>query len=438
MAEIRPFAAIRPAADKVDRIAALPYDVYTKREAIEEVSENEDSFLRIDKPEINFLAGAGDDIYEKAGEIFLEMCRDGRFIQDESKCFYIYELTMNGHVQTGLVALVSSDDYEKGVIKRHENTLEAKELDRVRHIRALGAESGLVYLAYSGAEELTHIMSESKLYAENSTGDASLLYDFTRPDGVRHRVFRIDDESLIEKIKAIIKDVGSLYICDGHHRAAAAVRNAMELKKEGRFGDETGYFPAALFPASELRIMDYNRVVKMDDDMDPDELLVYLMDKCSICPVMEFGGFKERESSDPREAIDKKHHDFLESTVRPDKKGQFSLYIDGRWYRCEFKEKPGSDPAGSIDTARLQNDILSPIFGIDDPRNDERIDFIGGIKGIEEVERLVDEGEYDAGFIMYPTKIRELMAVADAKELMPPKSTWFEPKLLSGLFIHKL
>lgn len=438
MAEIRPFAAIRPSSDKVESIAALPYDVYTKREALEEVSGNEDSFLRIDKPEINFPAGEGCDIYEKAGKLFKEMYREGKFIKDDSKCFYIYELTMNGHVQTGLVSLVSADDYQKGIIKRHENTLEAKELDRVRHIRALGAETGLVYLACPGAEELIHILSNIKLAAEDDRGGASLLYDFTRPDGVRHRVFRIEDDSDIEKIKALIKEAGSLYICDGHHRAAAAFKNAMELKKEGRSSEETGYFPAAIFPASELRIMDYNRVVKMDDDMDPDELLVYLMDKCSICPVMEFGGFKERESSDPREAIDKKHHDFLESTVRPDRKGQFSLYIDGRWYRCEFKEKKETDPARSIDTALLQNDILSPIFGIDDPRNDERIDFIGGIKGIEEVERLVDEGEYDAGFIMYPTKIRELMAVADAKELMPPKSTWFEPKLLSGLFIHEL
>lgn len=411
MADIRPFNAIRPAKEYADKIAALPYDVYSREEAREAVKGKDDTFLRIDRAETNFdydIDLYSDKVYAKANELLQNMIKDGRFIKDNKPCYYVYELTMDGRVQTGIVAASSVDDYVNEVIKKHENTRAEKEADRINHVNICSAQTGPIFLAYRDREAIDEVVSRVK------KGDA--VYDFVADDGVRHRVFLIDGEDDIKAIYDEFKKTDSIYIADGHHRAASAVKVSM-MRREANpnySGDEEfNYFLSVLFPDSELMIMDYNRVLKDMNSHSTSELF----DKMEDCFVL----LKEGESE-----------------LKPSKKGEVSMYIDGKWYLYDIKyEYRSDDPVEGLDVSLLQKLILEPFFDIKDPKTDDRIDFVGGIRGLKELERRCSV-DAKVAYAMYPTDISELFAVADAGRLMPPKSTWFEPKLRSGLFIHEI
>ena len=411
MADVRPFRALRPAKDKASHIAALPYDVMNTAEAKAEIEREPLSFLRIDRPETSFADGYdmyAPEVYQKAKEIFEGMISDGSFVQDERECYYIYELTMDGRTQTGITAVCSCDDYEKQIIKKHENTLEAKEKDRIRHISTLSAQTGPIFLSYRRDSRIDDIVLRHK--------EETPVYDFTSDDGISHRVWVIDDEADNAAICDSFRGIDSIYIADGHHRCASAVKVCRAAKTEGAedapFRD-SDYFLSVLFPDSELKIMDYNRVVKDLNGLSESRFFDRLRKKFTI----------EKLGREP---------------VHPDRKGCITMYIGECWYRLEVKpEFVVDDPVDSLDVAILQNEVLSPVLNIEDPKTDERISFVGGIRGLGELMKLVDSGRYEAAFAMYPTSIQELFAVADAGRLMPPKSTWFEPKLRSGLFIHR-
>lgn len=411
MAVIRPFCAIRPAREKAEKIAALPYDVYNRKEAKEEVSKHPESFLKIDRAETQL----GDDVdtydaavYQKAHDTLWEMVRDGSFVTEEKRCYYIYELTMNGRSQTGITACASIDDYEKGVIKKHENTRAEKEKDRINHVSICNAQTGPIFLAYRSSSVINEVVEEVK--------KEEALYDFTAEDGIRHQVWVISQESQIDTVEKAFAGIGEIYIADGHHRAASAVRVGQMRRKE--HPDYTGeeefnYFLSVLFPDEQLMIMDYNRVVKDLNGLDEEEFLEKVSE---IFQVEKIGA----------------------NGVKPEKKGSFSMYLGGNWYGCTMKlEDIPDDPVEGLDVSVLQNRLLAPVLGIKDPKTDNRIDFVGGIRGLEGLEERCGT-DCAAAFAMFPTSIQELFAVADAGLLMPPKSTWFEPKLRSGLFIHSL
>ena len=411
MAQIRPFFCIRPCREKAARIAALPYDVYSRAEAKQVTAQNPDSFLNIDLPETQFADDADmydDKVYQKAREMLWKQVEDRTFLKEEKRCYYIYELTMDKRTQTGIVACASIDDYENQVIKKHENTRQEKEADRIRHVDTCNAQTGPIFLAYRADQGIRTVVQEAKKQEP--------LYDFVAEDGVRHRVFRIFADEQIREIQQAFAKMESIYIADGHHRAASAVKVGQMRKKAhpGCTGEEEFcFFLSVLFPDDELMIMDYNRVVKDLGGLSPAQFL----DKAgSIFDLKKVSG-NER---------------------RPKKKGDFSMYLDGSWYMCSVRaEDLSADPVKSLDVSLLQDLLLEPVLGIHDPKTDQRIDFIGGIRGLDELERRV-ETDCAVAFAMYPTDISELFAVADAGLLMPPKSTWFEPKLRSGLFIHAL
>ena len=411
MADIRPFACIRPCREKAGRIAALPYDVYNREEAKEEVLREPESFLKIDRAETQFddsVDTFAPQVYQRAHDTLWEMVEKGDFIREKKPCYYIYELTMDGRAQTGIAACASIDDYQNGTIKKHENTREEKEQDRIRHVDICNAQTGPIFLAYRENSTITSVVAEiKKLDAE---------YDFTSLDGIRHRVWVIEKEEDIEKISQAFSGISRIYIADGHHRAASAVK--VGLKRRAKHPDYTGeeefnYFLSVLFPDEGLYIMDYNRVVKDLNGMTEEEFLGKMQEIFEVS--------------------------VLENPNRhPDKKGTFTMYLGENWYECQFKKKDLSeDPVKGLDVSLLQDLLLSPVLGIQDPKTDARIDFVGGIRGTEELERRCHE-DARAAFAMYPTSIGELFAVADAGLLMPPKSTWFEPKLRSGIFIHEI
>lgn len=437
MAVIRPFRAIRPAENLASEIASLPYDVYSTEEARERTKGHPLSFLRIDKAEVNFPEGVDPyqaDVYQKAHDLFWEEVHEGDYRQDPTPGFYIYELTMQGRTQTGLVALTSVDDYKNGVIKRHEDTLEAKENDRVRHVDIVNAQTGPVFLVNHKSQELKELL-------EGQKNPDQLLFDFTTDQGVRERGFAISDPSVIDRLKSIYADLGPLYICDGHHRAAAAVKVCEKRRKYNpnyTGEEEYNYFLSVIFSEDEVKSLDYNRVFRSLNDLEPDEFLASLLFHCDFQPVLELGGKKQMEAEDPKAAMDAKHHEFLETTVRPKEKGEFSVYIGGRWYLCRFHDDVRSDdPVEGLDVALLQKYVCREILDIENPRTDPRIDYVGGIHGLEELENRCEK-DCVCAIAMYPTSLSELMQVADLGRRMPPKSTWFEPKLLSGLFIHSL
>lgn len=411
MAQIRPFFCIRPCREKAARIAALPYDVYSRAEAKQVTAQNPDSFLNIDRPETQFADDADmydDKVYQKAREMLWKQVEDKTFLKEEKRCYYIYELTMDKRTQTGIVACASIDDYENQVIKKHENTRQEKEADRIRHVDTCNAQTGPIFLAYRADQGIRTVVQEAKKQEP--------LYDFVAEDGVRHRVFRIFADEQIREIQQAFAKMESIYIADGHHRAASAVKVGQMRKKAhpGCTGEEEFcFFLSVLFPDDELMIMDYNRVVKDLGGLSPAQFL----DKAgSIFDLKKVSG----------------------NGRRPKKKGDFSMYLDGSWYMCSVRaEDLSADPVKSLDVSLLQDLLLEPVLGIHDPKTDQRIDFIGGIRGLDELERRV-ETDCAVAFAMYPTDISELFAVADAGLLMPPKSTWFEPKLRSGLFIHAL
>ncbi len=409
MADIKPFLGIRPARESARDIAALPYDVYNRQEAKEIVAKNPKSFLRIDRAETNFPDSVdtyAEEVYQKAHDLLWEMIADGEFIQDEAPCYYIYELTMDGRVQTGIVGAAAVDDYESGVIKRHENTRADKEADRIHHVDSCDAQTGPIFLAYRDNATIDAVVERVK------TTEAE--YDFTSDDGIRHRVWVIRDAADIATIQETFAGIGEIYIADGHHRAASAVRVSQRRRAEGDGKvHEYDHFLSVLFPDNQLKILDYNRVVRDLNGYAPEELMTEIEEVADL--VMS-----------------------APDAIHPQEKGQFSMFLNDTWYLYSMKpELRSDDPVDGLDVALLQNLVLEPLLGIEDPKTDARIDFVGGIRGLEELERRC-HADMQVAFAMYPTQISELFAVADANRLMPPKSTWFEPKLRSGLFIHSL
>lgn len=422
---VKPFAAVRPTASVADQVAALPYDVYGRAEAVAAVDGEPLSFLNIDRPETQFSADVdmyAPEVYAKARELFDARRADGTFVTEPAPCFYLYELTMNERSQTGVVACCAIDDYLENVIKKHENTLEKKELDRIRHIDALDAQTGPIFLTYRDSDAIDILVAAVKKTAP--------LYDFVGKDGVTHRVWRMaaaSEETACSQayagLVAAFAKVPCAYIADGHHRAASAVKVGL-ARREANPGydgtEEFNYFMSVLFPASQLSILAYNRVVRDLNGLTKDEFLNALAGE-----------------NGPFEIIHKQ-----ESQLEPIDKGAVGMYLDREWYGLGVKlEFESSDPVDGLDVSILQEKVLAPILGIGDPRTDERIEFVGGIRGLRELERKVNRidarGDGPAvAFAMFPTSIVDLLDVADAGRLMPPKSTWFEPKLRSGLFVH--
>lgn len=409
MAEIRPFYCVRPTKKRAKEVAALPYDVYNKREAREAVKNHPYSFLNIDRPETQFEESIdmySKQVYEKAGAMLQQWIMDGIFMKEQKKCYYLYELTMTGRTQTGIVACASVEDYENNVIKKHENTRFEKERDRICHVDACNAQTGPIFLACKEDSILEQKMVQWK--------EQEPIYDFVAEDQVRHRVFLIEKEEEIQFLTEHFKEIPALYIADGHHRAASAVKVSQKRREEngGKKDEEYSYFLSVIFPANQLKILDYNRVVSDLNRNTELEFLEKVQQEFTIQQVKE--------------------------AFRPEKKGQFGMYLNGQWYQLTVKDSMSSnDVVEKLDVSLLQDRLLNPILGIHDPKTDERIKFVGGIRGLKELERLVDEGDAVA-FSMHPTSMEELFQVADAGRLMPPKSTWFEPKLRSGLFIHLL
>ena len=422
---VKPFAAVRPTASVADQVAALPYDVYDRAEAVAAVDGEPLSFLNIDRPETQFPADAdmyAPEVYAKARELFDARRADGTFVTEPAPCFYLYELTMNERSQTGVVACCAIDDYLENVIKKHENTLEKKELDRIRHIDALDAQTGPIFLTYRDSDAIDILVAAVKKTAP--------LYDFTGEDGVTHRVWRMaaaSEEAACSQayagLVAAFAKVPCAYIADGHHRAASAVKVGLARREANPGYDGTegfNYFMSVLFPASQLSILAYNRVVRDLNGLTKDEFLNALAGE-----------------NGPFEIIHTQ-----ESQLEPIDKGAVGMYLDREWYGLGVKpEFESSDPVDGLDVSILQEKVLAPILGIGDPRTDERIEFVGGIRGLRKLERKVNRidarGDGPAvAFAMFPTSIDELLNVADADRLMPPKSTWFEPKLRSGLFAH--
>ena len=422
---VKPFAAVRPTASVADQVAALPYDVYDRVEAAAAVDGEPLSFLNIDRPETQFSADVdmyAPEVYAKARELFDARRADGTFVTEPAPCFYLYELTMNERSQTGVVACCAIDDYLENVIKKHENTLEKKELDRIRHIDALDAQTGPIFLTYRDSDAIDILVAAVKKTAP--------LYDFAGEDGVTHRVWRMaaaSEETACSQayagLVAAFAKVPCAYIADGHHRAASAVKVGLARREANPGYDRTeefNYFMSVLFPASQLSILAYNRVVRDLNGLTKDEFLDALAGE-----------------NGPFEIIHKQ-----ESQLEPIDKGAVGMYLDREWYGLGVKpEFESSDPVEGLDVSILQEKVLAPILGIGDPRTDGRIEFVGGIRGLRELERKVNRidarGDGPAvAFAMFPTSIDELLDVADAGRLMPPKSTWFEPKLRSGLFAH--
>ena len=410
MALVKAFCGFRPRADIVSKVAALPYDVYTRQEAKAEVSKEPLSFLKIDRAEVSFSDDVDtydERVYQKAKELLDGMIADGSYLKEEKAVYYIYRLTMLGRSQTGIVACASIDDYLNHVIKKHENTREEKELDRIRHVDTLDAQTGPIFLAYRSNAVLRDMLTRKK--------QEEPVYSFISEDNVGHDVWVIDQEQDIADIEAAFADIESLYIADGHHRAASAVKVGIKRRSEhpaytGK--EEFNFFLSVLFPDDELLILPYHRVVE------------------------DFNGLT-------KQALLEKIEEHFEVTIKdqpytPEKKGTIGMYLEGTWYRLTLHEHLQEiHPVNGLDVSVLQNKILGPILGIEDPRTDKRIDFVGGIKGLGELNRRVSL-DMKLAFSMYPTSMSELFSIADADLLMPPKSTWFEPKLRSGIFIHQL
>lgn len=413
MAIFRPFKAIRPVAEYADKVAALPYDVMNSAEAAKMVEENPYSFLHVDKAEIDLPDGTdlySGQVYLKAKENLDKLVSDGICKQDEENRFYIYRQIMNGRSQTGLVGCVSIDDYINNIIKKHEFTRADKEADRINHVDYCDANTGPIFLTYRPQAEISAIVSD--------WCDSHAPYcDFVTDDGIANTVWVIDCDKTNAKISALFNSVDYLYIADGHHRAASAVK--VGLKRREQFPDFNGneefnFFLAVLFDCNELEIMDYNRVMKDLNGNTPEQFIEKISEKFTV----------ELYGND---------------AYKPEKSHTFGMLLDGKWYKLTAKDGTfdDADPVESLDVSILQNNLISPVLDIHDPRTDKRIDFVGGIRGLGELERRVNE-DMCLAFSMYPTTLEELMSIADAGKVMPPKSTWFEPKLLSGLFIHKL
>ena len=414
MAVFKPFKALRPVKEHAAQVAALPYDVMNSEEAKIMVRDNPLSFLHVDKAEIDLPADTDiydEKVYLKAKENLAALESNGICKTDDIPCFYIYRQIMDGRSQTGLVGCASIDDYKNNIIKKHEFTRADKEADRIRHVDYCDANTGPIFLAYRENEYIASLVNSWK-------ESHSPVYDFVTDDGIANTVWVIDDEEINISLNKAFSDIDYLYIADGHHRCASAVRVGEKRRIENpdyTGEEEFNFFLAVAFPKDELAIMDYNRVIKDLNGMEKDEFIGKLCEKFSLEEYQGVGQY------------------------RPTERHTFGMYLDSKWYKLTAKEGTfdEKDPVDSLDVSILQNNCISPIFGISDPRTDKRIDFVGGIRGLGELERRC-KADMRIAFSMYPTSLTELMDIADAGKVMPPKSTWFEPKLLSGLFIHKL
>lgn len=406
MITITPFKALRPQAQFAKQVASRPYDVLSSKEAKIEAEGNPYSFLHITKSEIDLPATIdvhSKEVYEKAKENLDAFISRPILFSESKPCYYIYTLVMNGKSQTGLVCCSSVNDYEHGLIKKHEYTRPEKEEDRINHMRTIGAQTGNVFIAYRDVNEVNELI-------ENWKKSKNAVYDFTAEDGIQHTLWVINDEGLIDRITELFKtEVPCTYIADGHHRAASAAKVKYQLADS----EEAGYFLTTLFPASQLHILDYNRVVQDLNGLSLDEFL------------------------------DKLNRNFTVEKVKaaylPDVPHNFGMYLDGHWYKLTALDGTFStDPIGILDISILQNNLLEPVLGIKDQRTDTRIDFVGGIRGLEELEKKVDSKEMAIAFSIFPVSIEQLFDIADSGNVMPPKSTWFEPKLRDGLLTHLL
>lgn len=410
MAVIRPFKGIRPIKELANKIAALPYDVMDSDEAREMVKGNPYSFLHVDKAEIdlpNDIDAYDDRVYEKAKENLDKMIEKGYYIEDEKPKFYIYRQVMKGRSQVGLVGCASIDDYTNNIIKKHELTREDKEIDRINHVYKCEAHTGPIFLTYRANKNISNIINEWM--------KKEPVYDFKSEDGVSHTVWIIDDEGTVNKVSELFKSVEYLYIADGHHRSASAVKvgHIKRAENEDYTGDEEfNYFLSISYPDSELEVLDYNRTVKDLNGLSKEEFLNKVSENFIVT--------KSNEQ------------------VKPKEKHTFGMYLEKQWYLLEARNgifNP-DDPVDQLDVSILQNNLLKPILGIDDPRKSKRIKFVGGIRGLKELERRADT-DMKVSFSMYATTTDDIMDIADSGRIMPPKSTWFEPKPRSGLFIHK-
>jgi uncharacterized protein (DUF1015 family) len=408
---IRPFAALRPQPEHAAAVAAPPYDVLSSDEARARAAGKPYSFLHISKAEIDLppeIDHYAPEVYAKSAENLKKLIDGGILLRESKPCYYAYRLVMGTHTQTGLIASASVAAYDASRIRKHEFTRPDKEDDRVRQIEALNAQTGPVLLAHPDSDEA------ERLVAAATAGKP--IADLTADDGIKHTIWRIDDEAAIARISAIVEAMPALYIADGHHRSAAASRVAAARRNTSGKGtsDSAEYFLAVIFPAGQMHILDYNRVVRDLNGLSVDAFFKAIGERCTVTP-----------SATP---------------VHPERTGIFGLYLDKRWYHLVIRPElvPAQDPVRRLDVSVLTEQILGPILGITDLRRDTRIDFVGGIRGLPELERRVNSGEMAAAFAMHPTQLSELMSVADAGEIMPPKSTWFEPKLADGLASHVL
>lgn len=406
MAIIKPFRALRPKSELSQLVASRPYDVLNSDEARIEAKDNPFSFLHVTKSEID-LAPETDihsvAVYEKAKENLQELIKHGILFQEDKDCYYIYQLIMNGRSQTGLVCVSSVEDYFNDVIKKHEFTRPEKEKDRIDHMRTIEAQTGNVFLAYRDVMEINAIINGWKMTNKP-------VYDFTAADGIQHSIWIIDRDIVVNSITQLFRsNVPATYIADGHHRAASAAKVSKELQ-----GSENAkYFLTTIFPESQLAILDYNRVVKDLNGLTPEKLLALLQDDFYITL-----------SPEP---------------VKPSQLHEFGMYLEGQWYILTSRQGTWTDdPIGVLDVTILSNNILDKIFDIKDQRTDKRIDFVGGIRGLQELEKRVNNGEMKVAFSLYPVTLAQLFAIADSGNVMPPKSTWFEPKLRDGLLTHLL
>jgi uncharacterized protein (DUF1015 family) len=405
MATIRPFPALRPQPQLASQICELPYDVMSSEEARTMAAGNSLSFLHVSKPEIDLPPGTdlyAPEVYARGRENFQRLIAEGSLRQDRRACFYLYRQTMGAHAQTGLVAVASCEEYLQGIVKKHELTRPDKEDDRVRHIEALGSQTGPVFLTYRASVAVDAFV--------NRKMEEQPDVDFTAPDGVRHTSWIVGDDGSIDALEREFAKIPALYIADGHHRSAAAARVFQSRQGAGH----SGSFLSVIFPHNQMQILPYNRVLKDLPGMTPAQLLEKLD-----------GVFVLQKNS---------------GVAKPAGKHHLGLYLEGAWHTLTFREHffRTNDPIEKLDVTLLQKFVLDPIFGIDDPRTSKRINFVGGIRGTAELEKLVNSGEYACAFSMFPTSIEDLMTIADAGGIMPPKSTWFEPKLRDAMFCHMI
>jgi uncharacterized protein (DUF1015 family) len=413
MAVLRKFKAWRPKKGLEKQVASYPYDVVSSDEARVLARGNPYSFLHVVKPEIDLPGGTdlySQPVYDKARENIERFKKEEVLVQESEPRLYIYRQTMKGRMQYGIVGCVSVEDYDKDVIKKHEHTRPAKERDRIKHVDITNANAGPIFLTYKSREVINGYVNQ---VIKNDP-----IYDFVADDGIGHTVWMIEDQNLADAIVGEFAKIDYLYVADGHHRSASAARVAnmrRDSNPSHRGDEEYNFFLAVLFPDEQLQILDYNRVLKHLNGHTEEELFAALEEVFTV----------EKSGPDP---------------YKPSQKGEVGMYLNKQWFKLTIKEDriDGDDPVMGLDISMLQKSLLAPFFGIEDPRTSEDIDFIGGIRGLEELVRLVDSGKFRVAFAMYPVSIRELMNIADAGKVMPPKSTWFEPKLRSGLLVHTL